>query len=250
MEHLQHIFERFQATTPRRREQLYGLAMLHSLRYKGHVAYVLGASPQPTHYLNSLYREHGDLFTDQNQHTLQPEVRIELRRYLLEARSQRDVQKLAENVLNKQQTWFSDRESNETYGDHLSKRLESAEWCERCLNVLEAHCWVDPDQGARYALAFFLAASLYQPHIMGEITNVMAFFEEQLSDTMRQIWIKTSQSFGISSALPPVQYFEHLYQLRAKLQQKTLVLPEIFAAHRSQLIGALWWQEGEIQRRV
>ncbi len=217
MEHLLLIFERFQATTARQREQLYRLAMLHSLRYKGHVAYILGTSPQPTRYLNYLYREHEDLFSDQEQHTLQPEIRTCLRKHLLEVRNQRDMQKLAEDILNKQQTWFSNRESNAIYGDHLSKRLESADWCECCLGVLEAHCWVDPDQGARYALAFFLAASLYHPHIICEITNIMAFFEEQLSDTMHQLWIKTSQSFSLSSILSPKQRLEHLGQIRAGL---------------------------------
>lgn len=251
LEHLQAIFEQFQATTVHRRAQLYGLAMLHSLRYRGHVAHVLGTSLKPPTYLHYLYREHEDLFTDYNQHTLQPEIRTKLRRYLLEIRCQRDVQKLAEDILAKQQIWFSNRENDGNYGDDLCKRLESSDWCERFLDVLEAYYWVDPDQGVRYALAFFLAASLYHPHIMREIADITAFFEEELSDTMRQLWIKTSQSFGISNiVLPPAQCLEYLGQVRTKLQQKMLMLPELFMVHHSQLIGALWWQEGEMQRKA
>lgn len=248
LEHPQEIFARFQVTTRYRRERLCGLAMLHSLRYKGHVALVLGTSPKPSTYLKYLY---GEVFTDQRQDTLRPEIRIPLRRSLLANRGQSEVQDVAQNILAKQQDWFAQRESSPTYGDNLSQRLESADWCESFLDVLEAYYWVGPDQGVRYALPFLLAASLYHPSIMPEFIEITVFFEEYLSETTRGLWLKTRQGFGLSRlTVSTTQRLEYLGQIRASLQQETFVLPELFMPYRAQLLGALWWQEGEIQRKA
>jgi tetratricopeptide (TPR) repeat protein len=248
VEDSQEIFARFQATTRYRRAQLSGLAMLRSLRYQGHVAQVLGASPKLSVYLKYLY---GELFTDQREETFWPEIRTPLRRSLLANRSQSEVQNLAQNILAKQQDWFSTRENNVPYGGNLSQRLENADWCECFLDVLEAYYWDDPDQGVRYALPCFLAASLYHPAIMLDIIKITAFFEEYLSDTMRGLWTKIRQGFGLSRVtVTTIQRLECLEQIRASLQQETRVLPEIFMPYRAQLLGALWWQAGEFQRKA
>ena len=226
------------------RGKLYALALLRRCEGPALVT-ALGLSDEearePTRFdaaLSHLHRRYSFIFTETGEPSLHQEVRKYLRLWLLERRTHPDIRAINEHLIKTHESALAHVEQERNYNT-LKDRLQSEEWTDIYLDLVEQHYWLDPVKGLSYLLPFLIATSVYRREIIGEAGEIGDFFASCLHSQYIDWWWWTIK--GLVS-VEPNNGLEALLKL---LEQKRLNVPAVFNTQREELEAVLWWLLGE-----
>lgn len=250
-EQIEQFMQWFMSDNPGRRTKLYGLASLRSIDDQEMLAEVMGLSISSLkRSLQQLYRDYPSIFTDASLEQLNPDIRVSLRKSLLEQRNAPEELKLLLTLCDQQRQRFQRLEQELFAADwrtHLSDEL----WGEQGLDLLEAQLWVDPGTGSALALAFVLLTSLYLPDRIPTIVAMRTFFEQEIEGPQRERWFEVCQGFQpLEQAFQPQEKLEALQKIKKRIKQEQYFIMPPFEQYQQPLLAALEWQTGELYSEI
>lgn len=254
--------------------KLYGLALLRRVNPSAALDAALGITSEQaesgldTQELARLHRRYSFIFTEKAQPALHQEVRYFLRLWLLAHRTEPEIAALNTRIRDAHEQALKQLEEKRRY-QNLKERLEDEEWVATYLDLIEQHFWGDPAEGIRYALPVMITASVYQPHVLHEVTRLGSFFEAQLKPPYQEWWYHATESLVypgylllksstsekqkaevIGMLISPEENSTSLNFLAQLVAQQKMAFPAPLPESKEQLEAALWWQLGALYRGI
>ncbi len=237
---------------PEKQAQLYALALLR--RVYDHQATIIclgfeqGQNNNYEKSLKTLQRSYGFLFSGQDQHQLQQDIRHFLRLWLLHNPLETQIEQRVKKLKDLYQTRIDSLEESRLYRN-VQERLEDDDWVEAYLDLAEIYYWHDVREGALYCLLFLLASASSlskSQHIHDEVVHMSAFFNTTMKKPVQTWWNLTIQCLNISldKSTAEVQA-QRLQGLLKLMREDKFQCSSPLAVHIQELMAILWWQLGK-----
>lgn len=232
------------------KQKLYGLAMLRRSRQPEAVAAALNLTAEQarTAYdseLSRLHLRYSFIFSEYEEPTLHQEVRFFLRQWLRERHLQDPgIQTINNRIKQAYETLLKDLEASRAYSD-LKERLEDNEWLDMYIDYIEQLFWLDPFEGVRRSIPLMVAASIYRPETLTDISEVGDFFSKDFSQPYLSWWNLARDNLLRQSSARQTADLTALQTLEGIITQRRLTFKDPVPEYQQELQALLAWQIGD-----